>query len=183
MSTRAVSSDDLQIRYLQRLYGDADARGIAAKIEVLLAKYSCVVSNTKNEDARLSEKDVLLITYGDTLTDGQIAPLQVLQKFYREYLRGIFELVHILPFHPYSSDDGFSVIDYFSVRDDLGSWSDIENLAKECRLMVDAVVNHVSSESDWFMKFLRGDPDFSEFFVECDPKTDISTIGKCSRRN
>lgn len=175
MSTRPISSDNQQLRNLQRLYGDAHAPAVLASIETLLTKYGDDVGGT-SEAAGLTEKDVLLITYGDTVTDHNVAPLRVLYRFHHEYLRGVFELVHILPFHPYSSDDGFSVVDYFAIRDDLGSWGDLGQLAEVCSVMADAVINHISSQSDWFTKFLDGDPDFADFFVECNPQDDLSTV-------
>ena len=165
---------DLQNQYLRQLYGDELAPGISARIEALHRKYGD--TQASSVDARLSEKDVLLITYGDTFTKRGVVPLKVLRRFYREYLRGVFELVHVLPFHPYSSDDGFSVIDYFAVRDDLGSWSDIGDLAEDCRIMADAVINHISSRSEWFTKFLDGAPEFADYFIECDPDTDVSAV-------
>jgi len=180
MSTGATYSNDQLIRNLRSLYGDAHAATALTKIEACLEKYAETArTNTELQRPalqRLSEKDVLLITYGDTLSDHDVAPLKVLQRFHSEYLTGIFELIHILPFHPFSSDDGFSVIDYFSVRKDLGSWQDIARLAGECRVMADAVINHTSTESDWFKKFLSGDPEFSEFFVEGDPEDDLSAV-------
>lgn len=175
MSRRPTSRDEQLTRYLRRLYGDERATDVSAKIEALLAKYG-TIDKTKTGSARLTEEHVLVITYGDTLTDNKTPPLQVLQRFHREYLRGVFDLVHILPFHPYSSDDGFSVIDYFAIRDDLGSWDDIGHLAEECRVMADAVINHMSSQSEWFTKYLGGDPAFSDFFVECEPETDTSAV-------
>lgn len=160
---------------MRGLYGDVQGEHVSAQLARLLEKYKDV-ARTNSEATRLSQKDVLLITYGDALVDDEVAPLRVLQHFHSDYLQGIFELVHILPFHPYTSDDGFSVVDYLAIRDDLGDWSDIESLAKDCRLMADAVINHMSSESGWFAKFLGGDPDFTEFFVECDADDDLTTV-------
>ncbi len=175
MNARPKSGDDRQNRYLRKLYGDAQAPIISAKITALQEKYGNAAK--QNSDAALlTEKDVLLITYGDTLTHNTAPPLKVFHRFYREYLQGIFDLVHILPFHPYSSDDGFSVIDYFAVRDDLGSWDDIGDLGNDCRVMADAVINHTSSQSEWFTKYLDRDPRFSDFYIDCDPESDTSSV-------
>ena len=38
---------------------------------------------------------------------------------------GLFTYLHILPFFPYSSDDGFSVMDYRAVDPALGDWDDM----------------------------------------------------------
>ena len=177
MSTRTIfGRDDPQIRHLRQLYGNARAVSVANKIDGLVAKYRDAVGGDNDNGPGLSERDVLLITYGDTLTSADVAPLRVLRRFHREFLQNIFNLIHILPFHPYSSDDGFAVIDYKAVRNDLGSWIDIEDLSRECRIMVDAVINHVSSQSTWFKKFLSGDPEFADFFIDHDPGDDLSAV-------
>ena len=175
MGTRPISNDEIQLGHLQQLYGDAQASVVVDQLGNLLNKYKCI-GKSDGRGCQLDESDVLLITYGDTLIEPETPPLQVLKQFYEEYLHDTFSLVHVLPFHPYSSDDGFSVIDHFSVREDLGSWQDIESLAGECRVMADAVINHVSSESEWFAGFIANDPEYAEFFVECRPDEDLSTV-------
>ncbi len=114
---------------------------------------------------RFTEKDVVLITYGDLLTSGDRAPLGALRDFVRVFMRGAINTVHILPFFPYSSDRGFSVIDFEQVDPRLGRWEDIEELGVRVRLMFDGVFNHVSSKSKWFQGFLNGDPEFRDFFI------------------
>jgi sucrose phosphorylase len=158
---------------LARIYPREIADAVSDRIDALLAKYNDVADHSRVRV--LSQSDVMLITYGDTLYDSE-PPLEVLGRFQREYLEGTFDLVHILPFHPYSSDDGFAVIDYYAVREDLGGWSDIEVLAEHGRIMADAVINHVSSESDWLRAYLSGEPEFADFFVECVPDDDLSAV-------
>ncbi len=173
MSKRAPSRSDSLVANLREIYGADAADEIVAGIRERVAKYSASVKRGVGE---LTERDVLLITYGDTFNEAGTPPLQVLHRFYREYLADVFALVHILPFHPYSSDDGFSVIDYYAVREDLGDWEDIADLSADCRIMADAVINHMSSESHWFHAFLDNDPEFDGFFFECDPDTDLSGV-------
>ncbi len=114
---------------------------------------------------RFSERDVVLITYGDLLTAPGRRPLQVLAGFMRRFMKGSINTIHILPFFPYSSDRGFSIIDYEEVDPRLGSWDDIATLAAEFRLMFDGVFNHASSKSRWFQRFLNGRPGYEDFFV------------------
>jgi sucrose phosphorylase len=114
---------------------------------------------------RFSEQDVVLITYGDLLTSGDRPPLGALRDFVRVFMRGAINTVHLLPFFPYSSDRGFSVIDFEEVDRRLGQWEDIENLGRRVRLMFDGVFNHVSSKSKWFQGFLNGDPEFQDYFI------------------
>jgi glucosylglycerate phosphorylase len=84
--------------------------------------------------------------------------------------------MHILPFFPFSSDDGFSVTDFHAVRSDLGSWTDIETIGMDFKLMVDLVANHVSAESHWFASYLKDDIGFSELAIEVDPAQDLSRV-------
>ncbi|WP_422139284.1 sugar phosphorylase [Endozoicomonas sp. ALC020] len=124
-----------------------------------------------------SEKDIFLITYGDTLYDNsEQPPLQVLKGFLDGYLNEVINTLHILPYLPYSSDDGFSVIDYLSVNEQLGSWQDIEAIASDYQLMSDLVINHVSRESLWFADFVSGHQPGRDYFIEEDPETDLSEV-------
>ncbi|NDH42039.1 MAG: alpha-amylase, partial [Gammaproteobacteria bacterium] len=66
-----------------------------------------------------SEADVAVITYGDSIiTDGEL-PLKTLHRFLTQQLGSLVSWVHILPFHPWTSDDGFAVLDYSSVNEAL----------------------------------------------------------------
>ncbi len=174
MQEHPKSASEARRARLHRLYDAAEAEYAASAIDEMLRRYGA--SGEPSGRVSLTEKDVLLITYGDTLSEDGLTPLAVLRSFHRDYLAGLFSLVHVLPFHPYSSDDGFSVIDYFAVRDDLGDWADIEKLAKHCRLMADAVINHVSSQSKWVRGYLAGDPEYDRFFIERDPEEDLSAV-------
>ena len=124
-----------------------------------------------------NESTVVLITYGDQVRrDGQ-APLATLRDLLQEQgVEPLIEAVHLLPFYPYSSDDGFSVIDFEQVDPALGAWSDVADLSRRYRLMFDLVLNHVSSRSEWFQGYLSGDPTYREFFLEIDPATDLSSV-------
>ncbi|MGJ8692105.1 MAG: sugar phosphorylase [Thalassotalea sp.] len=122
-----------------------------------------------------SQKDVIMITYGDSVMQPEQAPLATLQNFIDDYLASI-NGVHILPFFPYSSDDGFSVIDYSSVNESLGDWHDISAIAKKKRLMSDLVINHCSSRSLWFENFIKGDGHGSDFFFTGQPSDDLSDV-------
>jgi hypothetical protein len=122
---------------------------------------------------RFGEKDVILITYGDLLTSPGKKPLEALSDFLRIFMRGAINTVHILPFFPYSSDRGFSIVDFEEVDSRLGAWEDLEELSLSFRLMYDGVFNHVSSKSRWFQGFLNGDPDYQDFFTAFSTKDAI----------
>lgn len=121
-------------------------------------------------------KDVVLITYGDQFFAGKEPTLATFKEMYDKYLYDMFEVVHILPFYPYSSDDGFSVIDYKKVDPKLGDWKDVKKLTESTRLMFDYVCNHISAQSDWFKEYLKGNPEYDNFFVEMSPNTDLSAV-------
>lgn len=60
--------------------------------------------------AHWDEKDVVLISYADQFREPEQPTLASFTRFYQQHLQSTFSLVHLLPFFPYSSDDGFSVI-------------------------------------------------------------------------
>ncbi|MEE9213253.1 MAG: alpha-amylase family glycosyl hydrolase [Thermodesulfobacteriota bacterium] len=114
---------------------------------------------------RFTQKDMILITYGDLITAKGNSPLKALTNVLENHF-AIPSTVHILPFFPYSSDKGFAVMDYEEVDPDIGTWEDIANLNGRFRLMFDAVFNHVSSKSRWFHRYLHRNPDYKDFFIE-----------------
>jgi glucosylglycerate phosphorylase len=123
-----------------------------------------------------SEKDVFLITYGDTLNKKGELPLKTLYEFAVSQFKNVFSTIHILPFFPFSSDDGFSVVDFFAVNPELGYWKDIRRLGSEFQLMFDLVLNHVSAQSIWFQNYLEEKTPYKEFAIEVDPSIDLSMV-------
>jgi len=126
--------------------------------------------------AGLGERDALVITYGDQVRESNMRPLRMLGEFCVKHLDGIVTGIHILPFYPYTSDDGFSVVDYKSVDPALGHWTDVAHIGHRFRPMFDAVINHISRQSAWFQAYLRGEKPSTDYFIECDPKTDLSRV-------
>ncbi|RBI86157.1 alpha-amylase [Rhodosalinus halophilus] len=123
-----------------------------------------------------SEQDALVITYGNSIVDGVHKPLDLLRDFLHRNLRGTVDGVHILPFFPFTSDDGFAVTDYTAVNPSLGDWSDIRRIAEEFKLMSDLVLNHVSSQGPWFTAYLQGHAPYDRFFMEAEPEDDLSLV-------
>ena len=125
----------------------------------------------QNKDLGISEpnwsqKDVFLITYGDSIYEEKNNKLKTLSKFLDKYCKKQFNNLHILPFFPYSSDDGFSITDYEEVRSDLGDWKDIKSLSKNYRIMSDIVINHASIESKYFKSFIENKTETQNFFIK-----------------
>jgi sucrose phosphorylase len=126
--------------------------------------------------AHWDEQDVVLISYADQFREADKPTLSTFSRFYQQHLQSIFPLVHLLPFFPWSSDDGFSVIDYHQVDPLCGDWQDVARLHQETRLMFDFVCNHMSSHSAWFRHFLAQDPGWDDFFISMPPATDLSAV-------
>jgi sucrose phosphorylase len=124
----------------------------------------------------LDEGDAILITYGDQFREEGKSPLAALKDFLDSYLLGTVRGVHILPFSPYSSDDGFSVIDYEEVNPEWGSWKDVEEIAAGYTFMADLVLNHCSKESPWFKAFLRDQAPYRDYFITAAAGTDVSGV-------
>ena len=118
----------------------------------------------------------MLITYADQFHSNDLKPLPTFNQFYPQWLQRIFSHVHLLPFYPWSSDDGFSVIDYHQVASEAGEWQDIQQLGECSHLMFDFVCNHMSAKSEWFKNYLQQQPGFEDFFITVDPKTDLSAV-------
>ena len=123
-----------------------------------------------------SEQDVILITYGDSIIKTDHPPLHTLKHFLDRNIENTINSVHILPFFPYSSDDGFSVIDYSSVNESLGTWQDIKEISKDYNLMTDLVINHCSSRSAWFDNFIKGEGQGSDYFFTALPNDNLSEV-------
>jgi glucosylglycerate phosphorylase len=160
---------------LEYLYGNSVGGKTFNRLQVLLQHAHTVLPSCP-APAHLSERDVILITYGDQLSEEGVAPLRTLANFCSRHLCGLISTIHLLPFYPYSSDDGFSVIDYRQVNPRLGNWEDIADIGKSFNLMFDAVINHVSAESDWFVGFLKNQSPFNHYFIVVEEGTDLSQV-------
>jgi sucrose phosphorylase len=124
----------------------------------------------------LTAADAMLISYADQLSTAGVAPLASLADFCRGHLGGLISCLHILPFYPSSSDDGFAVKAYRQVDPALGSWQDIQRLGLDFHLMFDAVINHASAQGDWFRAFLRDEPPYNTYFITITGNPDLSQV-------
>jgi glycosidase len=162
------------------LYGERTSKDFISQLNIFIHDFSNgrkMDSLKRGEDQTfLSQNDVILITYADQIHKPEEAPLATLGRFLNQYLSLFFSGIHILPFYPYSSDDGFSVINYYEVNPNFGNWNDIRLIGNQFRLMFDAVINHVSSKCDWFQAFLRRDNPYDKYFITVDPSTDLSEV-------
>lgn len=175
-----AAARDRIIDHLTTLYGPLRASTCYPEIERLMRVYYAHKTPEMIErdqsfvaENRFTQQDVVLITYGDLLMERGKRPLQALHDFLSVYMRGAINTVHLLPFFPWSSDRGFSIIDYEEVDPRLGTWEDIEDLSHNFKLMFDGVFNHASSKSRWFQRFLNGHPEYQDVFIAFNTKDAI----------
>ncbi len=173
-----VSGHDQFSQDLIFLYGEEKGRSTFEKLRRLLKNFQRQYPqfSAPEPDDRVDETDSVLITYGDMVQSIGESPLSTLAKFLNRRLSNTISTVHILPFYPYSSDDGFSIINYRHVDPNLGSWDDINLIGDRFKLMFDAVINHISAESDWFKGFLANEDPYRNFFTVVEPGTDLSSV-------
>jgi sucrose phosphorylase len=161
--------------HLAVIYPSLDAGRLADELLEVMGLDSASPEPPRYENL-WDEREVLLITYGNSILREGEKPLVTLHHFIREQLDATISAVHILPFFPFSSDDGFAVIDYLSVNPSLGDWDDIAAVAGDYRLMADVVLNHASRRSRWFDNFRKRVDPGRDFFVEGDPQGDYSAV-------
>lgn len=151
-------------------FSDAHLKMLLEKIENARAVI------TEKRKLNWDENDVVLIAYADQFSAEGEDALPVFTRFYNKWLSHSFSHVHLLPFYPWSSDDGFSVIDYHQVAPGTGTWQDVAELNKSANLMFDFVCNHMSAKSQWFANYLAQKPGYNDFFIAVDPETDLSAV-------
>lgn len=158
--------------YIEALYPE-NKSAVISEINKLVEKWSKAEFKRKEW---VDETDSILITYGDTVSKDGEKPLTTLKTFLDNNVQNLISTVHLLPMYPFTSDDGFSVVDYRRINPELGAWEDIKALSKSYDLMFDGVINHISKESDWFKGYLGGDKQYDNYFIECDPTADYSMV-------
>ncbi|MFR2301476.1 MAG: alpha-amylase family glycosyl hydrolase [Clostridium paraputrificum] len=141
------------------IYGESYKEEYKDEIEKLVSKWEREEFSKAEE---VSEKNIYLITYGDSIFEEDVPTIQTLNKFLKEKVENTITDVHILPMFTYTSDDGFSVVDYMEIDKRLGTWEDIKNFSKDYRLMYDFVANHISKSSSWFKGYLNNVEKYKE---------------------
>ncbi|GLP95570.1 sugar phosphorylase [Paraferrimonas sedimenticola] len=163
------------VAYLEQLYPKLDAHQLARQC-LYQMELDFEVTTPSAHNNSWDQSDCWLISYGDSILKSGEKPLSTLHGFIEAQLAETVSGVHILPFFPYSSDDGFSVIDYYSVNDSLGDWNDIRAIGERWDLMADLVINHCSARSGWFENFRHNRDPGRGFFKCADPSWDLSQV-------
>ncbi len=174
---RTISRETLariQSRF-RLLYGGRSDR-LLERLNSMIGRYGVGDKPTPARVDRWNENDVVLITYADMVWQDGEAPLSTLMRFCRRWLGSDFSTIHLLPFYPWSSDDGFSVIDYREVDSRYGDWGTIEQMGKHYKLAFDLVLNHCSAKSEWFRDYILGVDPGRGYFIEEDPGTDLAEV-------
>ena len=167
------------LTHFSNLYGPKKSLECLSRLKEVFKNYGFNLKKSKKERDVWDETDAVLVTYGDVIQgDGEPEKpsLPILESFLDEYLQDVISTVHILSFFPSSSDAGFSVIDYKKVREDLGSWEDIQRISDKYRLMTDLVINHASRFNDWFKNYQDGVSPGKDYFISVDPNDDLSAV-------
>ena len=165
---------DILTKHIELIYPDLDAPALATRL--------CAIFNLAPDrqavrrDNLWSQKDSFLITYGDSIVSDDRTPLQNTLHLMKDLLQGAISGVHILPYFPFSSDDGFAVKDYEAVRPDLGDWDDITEIGSQFRLMSDVVINHASAGHDWFQQFLADEAPGRDYIMTATPDDDVAQV-------
>lgn len=180
--TEQIDREQLKARVLNHLnfiYKDLlDETRQEQLAEDLLAvmKLGETITSPQQYQNNWTQEDVIMITYGDSFVDSNEFPLKTLKRFLDKHTDKTINSVHILPFFPYSSDDGFAVMDFSSVNESLGNWDMIEEIADNYRLMGDLVINHCSSRGPWFDNFIKGEGIGHDYFFTASPDDDVSQV-------
>lgn len=161
--------------HLSVIYPQEDAETLTDKLIEIMG-FGKQLAEPRRYFNPWSEQDVIVITYGNSVIKDGEKPLKTLDTFLSQRLEGVVTGVHILPFFPFCSDDGFAVINYLQVNEALGDWQDIRSIAKKYRLMSDFVINHCSSKSQWFENFKKGVDPGKDYFKTASPEDDLSEV-------
>lgn len=162
-------------KHLEVLYPTHDHDALVREVVDIFAPLP-TTRETATDGEPWSQRDAVLLTYGDSLHDPCEPPLETLRRFLEKRVGDAINCVHILPFFPYSSDDGFAVIDHLQVNPELGDWTQIKAIGQTHHLMFDLVINHVSSKHRWFQNYQRGESPGKDYFIEVNPEADLSTV-------
>ena len=87
------------------------------------------------------------------------------------------DVIWLNPFYPSPQrDNGYDISDYTAVNPLFDSMADFEGLVQKVKaygidIMLDMVLNHCSTEHEWFQKALAGDRYYQDFFILRDQPT------------
>ncbi len=163
------------LTHLGHLYPLADHDALSDEI-IGIMEFNAVCHQPPQFENFWDQTDIAVITYANTVVEPGVTPFHSLTDFFCTHLKDIISTVHVLPFYPYSSDDGFAVVNYMEVDHKLGSWADVAELTNHFKLMADLVINHCSAQSQWFENFIQNKNPGKDYFVTVKPEEDLSEV-------
>jgi len=126
---------------------------------------------------------VQLITYPDSLGGDLRALGRVLDRYFLNAFEGG---IHILPPFPSSGDRGFAPLTHMEIEPKFGSWEDIKRIGEKAPVLLDLIINHISSRSSYFQDYLHNGHRsvFADLFIPIEkywpnrnpPREDIERI-------
>ncbi len=163
--------------HLEVLYPEHDPESLCTELLGIMRLRQVEDAPVPPPASTWDASNIFIITYANSfLADSDTPPLATLHDFLHRFLHPCISGVHILPFFPWSSDDGFAVMDYDQVNPELGDWSHIEAIAADFDLMADLVINHCSSQHPWFQNFQQGEKRGQNYFFTASPEDDLSAV-------
>lgn len=163
--------------HIAAIYPDADPAGLVSDLlDAFWPDGTSPQALRAADPSSLSPGDAVVITYGNTIVDCRNPPLVLLKDFLDRHIGDSLGAVHILPFFPYTSDDGFAVVDYYRVNSALGDWHHIGRIADHYRLTADLVLNHISSSHEWMVQFRQGKSPGAGYIRTASLEDDLSKV-------
>ena len=122
-------------------------------------------------------------SYKDTTGNGVGDLRGIIEKL--PYLKELgIDMIWLNPFYPSPQrDNGYDISDYTAVNPDFGTMEDFEEMVAVgqklgIEFMLDMVLNHCSTDHEWFQKAMAGDKYYQDFFILRDQPTDwVSKFG------
>lgn len=172
-------------RTLERVYGPDAAPDVTARLlDLARAAHESRPDDLRElDERRLSEPDwfqrpsmVGYAAYADRFA-GTLAEVAARTAYLRDLGVGYLHLMPLLTPRPAPNDGGYAVMDYRSVRPDLGTTDDLRSLATTLRedgisLCLDLVLNHVAREHEWAVAARAGDRDKRDYFHVYDDRAE-----------
>ncbi len=163
--------------YLSSIYRNKSSKEIS-KLTNEIRKIFPKNLKKKSKIELWNQKDFFLIIYADSIKKNNQKNFKTLNIFLNKYCKE-FKFIHILPFFPSSSDDGFAIVDYKEIDDQNGNWEHIKKISKNFRLMADLVINHCSSSNTLFQNFLKNVEPGLDYFISSEKK--VNSLSKVVR--
>ena len=87
------------VEHLERIYPDEDTHALAKRF-VSAMDYGGKIHSAPTHTNLWTERDAVVICYGNSCTAPNEVPLATLARVLHERTEGLFSMVHLLPFSP-----------------------------------------------------------------------------------